>query len=622
MGTELRLRLKWYGIASLLGIVNGALAQQSLNLGFEQLGAEGIERAWGWAVHSYSPAIISYCDSTEVKSGYYSLNITGSENPGDHAPFELVFFIEPSQIIGQEVQILGFSKAKNLSGNVFVQLTAVGAVADSFGILKESEQLLDATSEWSSFQVEAFNVPAQTHSLHLKVLSQASGSVWLDELSLKVNDQIVHEVAVAPEFSKGEINQILASCHSLSSVDPIEQVQSKEYTFGDLAAFGEAVQTSKIIALGESTHGTSEFFRLKHRLIQYAILKLGVRVIILEDNQLTVERINEFVLHGPGSAQNVVKGLFAVWNTQEMLALIKWIRKYNEIHIKDPVEFVGMDAQNQDLALTAIHEFLARRDIPWQNRSDSLLMPIREFWRDAYFLADSIKINWQERAEINSDLFKSSEGIWLNAANTTQDSLEVYWAIQNARIITQFANIQRSNVFEARDLALAENIRWHINRRPSGTKFIVWAHDSHIARGDAEEPSDNYFLGKSMGAYLSDWYREKYKSFALFTYEGTCLGTISYSNFSQAPFTIYTSPVGSLDEVLHQVANTIDSPNLFFNLSRARIQEAQWVNRRLPVRYVGYVAEDYGFGGRYLITKQFDCIFHIDQSTAAKRITH
>ena len=43
------------------------------------------------------------------------------------------------------------------------------------------------------------------------------------------------------------------------------------------------------------------------------------------------------------------------------------------------------------------------------------------------------------------------------------------------------------------------------------------------------------------------------------------------------------------------------------------------MNWKRPVRYVGYVAEDYGFGGRYRIPYQFDSVLLVDQSTATSK---
>lgn len=49
-------------------------------------------------------------------------------------------------------------------------------------------------------------------------------------------------------------------------------------------------------------------------------------------------------------------------------------------------------------------------------------------------------------------------------------------------------------------------------------------------------------------------------------------------------------------------------------------EEFAWMNIKRPVRYIGYVAEDYGFGGRYQIPYQFDGIIFIDSSRASAKV--
>ena len=53
-----------------------------------------------------------------------------------------------------------------------------------------------------------------------------------------------------------------------------------------------------MISLGEDTHGTSEHFRMKHRLTRYMVEQMGARVFAIEANQLAVEPINRYVREG------------------------------------------------------------------------------------------------------------------------------------------------------------------------------------------------------------------------------------------------------------------------------------------------------------------------------------
>src|SRR5262249_47537150 len=87
--------------------------------------------------------------------------------------------------------------------------------------------------------------------------------------------------------------------------------------FNDLEPLREIIGNARIVSMGEATHGTREFFQLKHRLIEYCISELGFTVIGFEANYGTTLAVNDYVLHGKGSAVDVVSGMgFWTWDTE------------------------------------------------------------------------------------------------------------------------------------------------------------------------------------------------------------------------------------------------------------------------------------------------------------------
>lgn len=592
-------------------------SQLSLNLNFEQLSVEGVQRPWGWNVYAYSANAHSFCDTTTVHSGNYSLSLE-NQVKNDSTFYEMAFFIEPTQILNKKLKLEGWIKTDRLNGTAGIRLFTVGAKGEGFAELAaDKTSVAKSFKGWKKYSL-SLSVDEAAHSIYVSAYLSGSGKIYFDDFSLFIEDQLVREVPVAPSFSPKEIQELGSSTRPFVSVRPSSKVKYVAGEYTDLYFFKEMVGDARIIALGEATHGTSEFFQLKHRLLQYAIHELGVRVFVLEDNQLLVERINQFVLKGKGTAREVIRGLFAVWNTQEMLDLIRWVRAYNAAHPDDQVEFVGMDVQNPQLALDSLVKFLGQRAPTVLRTVQPLLEDYRAGWQNAFFMPDSTLSAWESNLDKVLAIVSGKKASWLKLANSPEEEAAIEWAIQNARLLTQNMASVRSFGFEGRDKAMAENVEWILDRRGPDTKMIVWAHDSHINRGEADVPTHNYFSGQSMGAHLADKFGDDYRAFGLFTYQGSCRGTISYSDFTQVEFELFTSPVGSLDEGLHQLAMLKKSPLLLMNLGP--LKNKGWLNIQRPVRYVGYVAEDYGFGGRYVIPKQFDGLFFVDKTKASKKI--
>ena len=128
----------------------------------------------------------------------------------------------------------------------------------------------------------------------------------------------------------------------------------------DLAALRQIVGDAHIVALGEGTHGTREFFQLKHRITEYLATEMGFTTFAIEANLPEAQRVNEYVLTGRGDAREAIRGMyFWTWNTEEVLALVEWMRKYNASG-RGRMEFVGFDMQTPDTAAAIVRRFVQR----------------------------------------------------------------------------------------------------------------------------------------------------------------------------------------------------------------------------------------------------------------------
>ena len=362
-----------------LGSIQVAMSQQKLNLDFEKLSVEGISRPWGWSVYSYAPGVHFICDSTNVKTGKYSLQISSSKEETLNNRFELSFFVEPSQILNSSITVDGYARTLEFKGESGINIKSIGAVGEDYKTLSENEIGINASEHWQKYSSE-IKINSQPHSILVTLYFQGVGTVWFDNLGFTLNGKTITEVPVAPQFTDEQLGLIAEHTSAFNTVEPVLKSNPQPSDFSDLTYLKSIVKDSKIIALGESTHGTSEFFKVKHRILQYAILELGVRTFILEDNQLIAEKINDYVLYGKGEAEKVIQSLFGVWNREEMLQLIKWMRTYNNSHPLNMVEFVGMDVQNPKLALEQKYKFLHQKDTTLAKKSEKLVEEIKNEW--------------------------------------------------------------------------------------------------------------------------------------------------------------------------------------------------------------------------------------------------
>jgi erythromycin esterase-like protein len=132
--------------------------------------------------------------------------------------------------------------------------------------------------------------------------------------------------------------------------------------FEDLRPLSTLIGDARIVALGECTHGTREVFQMKHRLVEYLASQAGFTIFSIEANMPEAYRLNEYVLTGQGDPKQLIAGMyFWTWNTEEVLAMVEWMRAFNRSG-KGRIEFTGFDMQTPDVAMDAVLEFLMKTD--------------------------------------------------------------------------------------------------------------------------------------------------------------------------------------------------------------------------------------------------------------------
>jgi erythromycin esterase-like protein len=154
------------------------------------------------------------------------------------------------------------------------------------------------------------------------------------------------------------------------------QTTEARHGFADMQPLKKVIGNARIVSLGEATHGTREFFQLKHRMLEFLVTKMGFNIFSIEANMPEAYRLNEFVLTGKGDPAALLKGMyFWTWNTAEVLDMILWMRDFNKSG-KGKVEFTGFDMQTPDVAMAIASDFITKYEPGY---ADS----VRRVWDDA-----------------------------------------------------------------------------------------------------------------------------------------------------------------------------------------------------------------------------------------------
>jgi erythromycin esterase-like protein len=124
---------------------------------------------------------------------------------------------------------------------------------------------------------------------------------------------------------------------------PLTTVRA-ESGFADMEAIRPILSGKRIVALGEATHGTREFFQMKHRMLEFLVTQLGFRHYGMELSAPDGELLNQYI-HGDNI--DFRSHLYWPWGTEEVAAMIEWMRRFNAAAApNDRMTFHGIDPRS------------------------------------------------------------------------------------------------------------------------------------------------------------------------------------------------------------------------------------------------------------------------------------
>src|SRR6185436_16755624 len=250
--------------------------------------------------------------------------------------------------------------------------------------------------------------------------------------------------------------------------------------------------------------------QLKHRVLELLVAKGGVRTFAIEANELPVRALGDYVL-GAGLPQgDAIGGLFAVWKTEEVLALVEWLRAWNATHAEpDKVRLVGFDMQDVSDAGPQLEAFLRRAG---EADAAALVTPLEPLLGGQQPTVAALK-DASRRAPLESGVaalvtrFAQREAGWSAALGAEP----VVQARHVLRLVEQALDMARADAGVAkvpggagsvRDRAMAENLLWHLDHGGAGARLFLWAHNFHVAKanGSSDETTMGSLLREKLGA--------------------------------------------------------------------------------------------------------------------------
>ena len=353
----------------------------------------------------------------------------------------------------------------------------------------------------------------------------------------------------------------------------------------DLNTLVDMIGDKRIVAIGEDTHGTKEYYELRTALTKKLITEKGFNVFILENPYEDMVSLQEDLYKQPLDTL-ISRHLFSIYQTKEMKNFLIWLKGYNRNH---KIKLAGSDDSYREILPVMLKKELGRYndknlDVLAQDFEDRQLSDVEEYYTlpnvpkpdslpdDIHFGYDTYKL-----------LSKIDSLYRLKKAKSEKVEELIYEARSNYDIYWGFMNKK----FLSRDEAMGNRVNYFARQKDA--KIIIWANNAHIAKSSLDGE-----IGK-MGETVAKNNLNQYVSIGLMTGSGT----YSYinspfinddHNFSDTLFQAKLLPLrkGSW----HEYLNNPKTFTYLLDFSKLNKHELNLYSIEKPFRAIGYKKEN------------------------------
>ncbi len=300
---------------------------------------------------------------------------------------------------------------------------------------------------------------------------------------------------------------------------------------GDLDPLLNAIDDSRLVLLGESTHGTSEYYRWRDKISRRLIAEKGFSFVAVEGDWEAIYQLNKYVKLLPGAMDDpevILRRLDRwpqwMWANREVLELARWMRAHNE---KLPPHrrcgFYGIDLYGWGDSVRRLPEYFERIAPGSRDRIRRELAPLDRL--DGDMRAFHVAVHQQDLAagEVVQGLvdeLKRNEREYRG-----RDELAYFAALQSVKVVREAKRHMRTSglpggeSWNIRATHFKDTVERLLNFYGEGAKGIAWAHNTHV--GDARATD----MGRAGLVNIGRLARERLGEDAVFivgcaTYEG------------------------------------------------------------------------------------------------------
>ena len=268
----------------------------------------------------------------------------------------------------------------------------------------------------------------------------------------------------------------------------------------DYDALLEMVGEHAFVLLGEASHGTHEFYRMRAQITRRLIEEKAFDAVAVEGDWPDAWRIHRYVT---GTGDDTLDDAFAdfrrfptwMWRNRDVHEFVQWLASRNAgLQPSARVGFYGMDLYSLYRSADAVIAYLDQIDPGQADAARNLYLcldHVRDPQQYGYAAATGLRPPCREAAaNLLIDLIRKAPA-YLDEEGR-EDGDAQFFAERNAHVVLNAEHYYRSmfgrraNSWNLRDSHMTQtllDLHRHLREQGRPGRIVVWAHNSHL--GDA-----------------------------------------------------------------------------------------------------------------------------------------
>lgn len=407
-----------------------------------------------------------------------------------------------------------------------------------------------------------------------------------------------------------------------------DRLQLHALALPDVTALGplfDRIGQARIVMLGESTHGTHEFYTWRAYITQKLIEEKGFQCVALEADWPDCYRLNRFVKGVDKDHDNALQVVQSfrrwptwMWANWEMVAFANWMRAYNEHRsYKRRVGIYGLDVYSLWESIENIVHYLREKDpdsMPMAMDALQCFEPFRQeseilYGRSNRFVPESCA------AEV-AQLLKRIRTQLPGYNSDPEQQLNVQ---QNAEIAVNAEQYYRVMVeggahsWNLRDRHMYETMNRLLDFHGEDSRIVVWAHNTHIGDARATSMVDEGMFNLGEIARIKN-YDDGVVLVGFGSYKGHVIASREWGSEMHRMILPAAKP-GSLEYIFH--ANLPANQLL---ITQKLLTSKEWMDQHVGHRAIGVVyhpeTDAYHQYVPTVLPLRYDAFVHLDETGA------